>query len=89
VGVLKGGRGIMWTQQAGWLAQTDERDIRWLATDLTEEEKRFWLTWYVTLTNVQRIAIDCVIDTGDLRLVLYLWEDLVEHTKQCHETFLA
>ncbi len=48
---------------------------------LTEFE-RYWLARYRAWNSVQRIAIRCYINTGDLRLLLFVWDSLLDEPQE-------
>jgi hypothetical protein len=45
-------------------------------------ETQVWLAWYRRLGTVQRLAVRCYVNSGDLRLVLFVWDSLLEHPEQ-------
>jgi hypothetical protein len=58
-----------------------------VVTSLTATEQ-YWLAWYRALNRIQLIAVRCYVNTGDIRLLLFIWDGLVDEPQQgAHLTF--
>jgi hypothetical protein len=71
------------------LIKNNPRKLRLKEAALSlKTDEQYWLAWYRNLNTVQRLAVRCYINTGDIRLFLWvrrsvvLWQVLVDKAQQ-------